>query len=414
MPITPNFDGEVVIEDGTGDRAFRRESSKARLSVAVSRLCASSLLLLAVAVAGDARAQLRGLRYCEVLALHMRGGALEVDVWNSLAAGDPCLPAAWDALDPVAIQQELGAVAIVLNGLRFWVLDFITSANLPGPLHTFGDIDMRLAATVSVPSGGIAMPYSGNSVNRDTQFLFRAGQEVYELIDPDGRNHIMQSYSQAVDDTLTEADLAQLGGRLALPDGWTFRVRVLDFDHVVEDQSGVATVIQDELENSYQYFGFLEHPPGRGLRVRGTQSGPKRLFLVARDAAIQAHAPCEVDGELVVESRGAGAPPRRFPLEPGRWRPINRNQPQRGCRYDHGPVVRHLRLRAGKLRVSAMADDLGVPLDVDPTPVRIRLRHGERNDCFTFGGEVTHRSGRHVTARNAPAVETCPSTPLAP
>jgi len=379
-----------------------------------SRLCASILAFLAIAAAGDAQAQLRGVRYCEVLAVHQRDGELVADVWASLTAGDPCLPEHWAALDPVAIQQDLGALAIVMNGLRFWTLDFIAGSALEPPqFHTFGDINMRLTATVEVPAGAATAPYTPNSVNRDTQFLFQAGQEVHELIDPEGRIYIMQSYSQAVDDTLGEADLPLLGSRLALPDDWTFRARVLDADHVVEDQSGVATVVQDELENSYQYFGFLEHPPGRRLKVRRTKSGSQRLLVLARDAGTEAHGPCEVDGDLVIESLGAAEPPRRFQLETEGWRP-SRGGSQSGCRYDGGTVVRRLRLRANKMRILAVADDLGVPLGDDPTPVRIKLRHGERNYCLTFGGAVTHRPDRGVEARDAPPLETCPSTPLVP
>ena len=173
-------------------------------------------------------------------------------------------------------------------------------------------------------------------------------------------------------------------------------------------------VIQDELQNTYQYFGFQEYPAGQRLAVWQTRAGPQRLVLVSRDAAIQPHAPCEVDGELVIESRGPSEPPRRFPLEPGGWRPLHPERPERGCRYDGGPVVQKVRLQTGRLHLTALADDLGVPLGDDPTPVRIRLRHGERNYCFTFGGEVTHRSGRRVVARDAPTAQACPSTPLAP
>ena len=56
----------------------------------------------------------------------------------------------------------------------------------------------------------------------------------------------------AVDDTLTEADLPELGSRLQLPPGWSFRARVVSEDYVVEDQDGVAIVLQDELANTYQ------------------------------------------------------------------------------------------------------------------------------------------------------------------
>ena len=42
-----------------------------------------------------------------------------------------------------------------------------------------------------------------------------------------------------------------LGERLALPDGWSYRTRILDAELVVDTTSTMATVIQDELENTY-------------------------------------------------------------------------------------------------------------------------------------------------------------------
>ncbi len=45
--------------------------------------------------------------------------------------------------------------------------------------------------------------------------------------------------------------LAGLGGRLALPEGWSFRTRVLDEELVVDTTATIATVLQDELENTY-------------------------------------------------------------------------------------------------------------------------------------------------------------------
>jgi hypothetical protein len=45
--------------------------------------------------------------------------------------------------------------------------------------------------------------------------------------------------------------LPTLGERLDLPDGWTFRSRVLDDELVVDTTATIATIIQDELENTY-------------------------------------------------------------------------------------------------------------------------------------------------------------------
>ncbi len=62
----------------------------------------------------------------------------------------------------------------------------------------------------------------------------------------------MQAYCLAVDPTLTTDDLAGLADRLDLPDGWSFSTRTLDAGLDMLSTDGVATVVQDELENTYQ------------------------------------------------------------------------------------------------------------------------------------------------------------------
>jgi hypothetical protein len=61
----------------------------------------------------------------------------------------------------------------------------------------------------------------------------------------------MQAYCTGVDATLDENSLADLGERLALPTGWRFQTRVLQEDLIVDTSQSVATVLQDELENTY-------------------------------------------------------------------------------------------------------------------------------------------------------------------
>ena len=67
-------------------------------------------------------------------------------------------------------------------------------------------------------------------VNRHTVFIFDAGEEVYELIDPTGQRWVMQTWSQVADPNLSRADLAKLADRLNLPDGWSYQPRVLTED----------------------------------------------------------------------------------------------------------------------------------------------------------------------------------------
>ena len=61
----------------------------------------------------------------------------------------------------------------------------------------------------------------------------------------------MQAYAQIIDPKLSYDDLAGLGSRLTLPSGWTYRSRILDQD-LVASASGEATIIQDDLQNTYQ------------------------------------------------------------------------------------------------------------------------------------------------------------------
>jgi hypothetical protein len=93
-------------------------------------------------------------------------------------------------------------------------------------------------------------PYTLNSVDR-TVFSFDAGRTVYELTGPDGTKYVMQSWSQQVEPTLSEADLSTLGDRLHLPAGWSYAARTLAAPLRVVTTSSTAKVVQDDLKNTY-------------------------------------------------------------------------------------------------------------------------------------------------------------------
>lgn len=196
---------------------------------------------------------LRGVRYCEVLLLRKGGDGFSAEVWNTMGMSD-CPEDQWRALDAEAIATERGAVAALLNGPRYWTLDSIdTDLRKGAPETSFGDIGMFQAATIDLgdelPS---QTPYTERSIARDTVFGFDEGKPVYELVADDGTTYVMQARSQIVDETLEEADLATLGERLELPAGWSYRQRTLDEPLDVASADGVAIVVQDELQNTYQ------------------------------------------------------------------------------------------------------------------------------------------------------------------
>jgi hypothetical protein len=110
---------------------------------------------------------------------------------------------------------------------------------------------MRRIATVELGDLPASVPYTERHVNRGAVFFFDAGKPVHELVAPDGTAYVMQAYCLGVDPTLTADALPTLGDRLALPEGWTYRTRVLDEELVVDTTTTTAVVLQDEFENSY-------------------------------------------------------------------------------------------------------------------------------------------------------------------
>lgn len=200
--------------------------------------------------AAPATPSTRGDRYCEVLIASLAGGSVDVEVWGTQGLNS-CPAEDWATVDADAIKTELSATAVILNGPRYWVIDGF-SGNIPDvPPRTFGTLEMHQLATISLAPGSLSsMPYAERTIMRDSEFEFRAGSEVYELVATDGSIYVMQSYAQIVDATLSEGDLPGLGTRLMLPSGWTYRARTLDADlHV--STPGQATVVQDELQNTY-------------------------------------------------------------------------------------------------------------------------------------------------------------------
>jgi hypothetical protein len=196
---------------------------------------------------------LRNVRYGEVLLLREEDGAFRAEVWNTLGMND-CPQAEWEALDATAIAAERGALLALLNGPRFWVLDSIRSnIRAHAPETTFGGLGMFRAAVIDFGTEPPVLgSYIDRSIVRDTVFGFAEGSEVYELVTPAGTRYVMQAYSQIIDKALSIEDLPGLGARIQPPGGWSYIVRRLTCDLAVLSTDGVATVIQDELQNTYQ------------------------------------------------------------------------------------------------------------------------------------------------------------------
>ena len=195
---------------------------------------------------------MRNVRYGEVLAVFARDNKLEAEVYGTQMIND-CPDELWKTLDPAVIASEMSALAVKLNGPRYWVLDGLGTkvAFVEPVMRDFNGLMMRRIATVDLGDKPATVPYEERYVNRGAVFFFDAGSVVHELLNAQGKAYVMQAYCVGVDPTLNLDNLGDLATRLDLPTGWLFRGRILDAELVVDTTDHPATVVQDEFENTY-------------------------------------------------------------------------------------------------------------------------------------------------------------------
>lgn len=177
--------------------------------------------------------------------------AAEATIWNTIRLSR-CPAAWWSGLDANALRASESASAVLLNGPRFWVIDRASSPSR-GPVRSFAGQRLRDVATIRFTKSSqlVQRPYVPRTVGRQNTWSWKQGRTVYELLAPGGVVYRMQSYSRIVDRALALSDLRRLGSRLRLPSGWRYRTRRLRraFDLTAR---GRATIVQDELQNTYQ------------------------------------------------------------------------------------------------------------------------------------------------------------------
>jgi hypothetical protein len=199
--------------------------------------------------------ELRDQRYGEVL---LGSGGLIVpsrlDVYNTIGL-NLCPEDLWSKLTVAGVKQETGARFVKLNGPRHWTIDnFVDSALASPTIRSFGGLEMRKAGVLKVSLGMLLFraPYTARTVQRKTTVQFRAGRPVFQLINPVGDVFFMQSFSLEKDPHQTLATLTTLGSKLRLPTGWTYRSVILRKDYLLKAIDDMATVVQDDLVNTYQ------------------------------------------------------------------------------------------------------------------------------------------------------------------
>lgn len=204
-------------------------------------------------IEGNSISGTRDARYCEIIPIMREGFHLKATVYNTLGLND-CPPAIWNAITEDAMKQRFDALTVLLNGPRHFLMDSITAqgATRTGAKIEAGGLELAERATIDLGLLDLLhRPYREQTIDRETVYRFKAGSPVFMLEDADGSRYAMQAYAQIVDKTLDYAALPSLGARLKLPSGWRYSSMVPDEDLVL-GAAGKATIVQDELENTYQ------------------------------------------------------------------------------------------------------------------------------------------------------------------
>jgi hypothetical protein len=194
----------------------------------------------------------RNQAYCEVFLVRKPTDPTQIDadVYNSTRLND-CPRDKFKALDPEALAKEHGVVRAIVNQRRYWMQDSYTFFKA-GSKVSFGGIEMDWVALLRVPPGlganAQAKPYQMAQIARDTEKRYLKGRPVFELISPDGTNWIMQS---AIDQPLRLDSFAGIANVMKLPEGWSFRYRILNRDLVMRS-NGSAQILQDDMMNVYE------------------------------------------------------------------------------------------------------------------------------------------------------------------
>lgn len=192
----------------------------------------------------------RPIPYNEVLLAYRSWLDFKIIIYNDL--NDVLSDEDFDSLDFEAIKKATGASRVIRNGHRYWVLDKIES-DRKKIIRQIGGHDFLVPGFVTVPILDVFFrgPYKTMVVERDTIYTYLANRKVYRLINPDGKVFTMQAASRSVDENQTIDQLDQLGSKLQLPDGWQFRVDVLEADLILAS-GGKTEILQDEFQNTYQ------------------------------------------------------------------------------------------------------------------------------------------------------------------
>lgn len=182
----------------------------------------------------------RGYQFCELVFLYGEKGC---DIYSTSPLARANLEW-WEKLDLQALASEFGAESVHKNGPQWWSMDEVgvmasETVDVAGVGMVFG---------AHLPPGTLKIPkYTVFNPAKFQNLVWKAGRPSYQLVDPDGHVYVLQGHKIPLE------ELAALGEKFReMPDGWKYRVVVLDNDLVMNlTPKEPIPSVQDEFDQIY-------------------------------------------------------------------------------------------------------------------------------------------------------------------
>jgi hypothetical protein len=161
-----------------------------------------------------------------------------------------------DKVDMDKVAKDMDALSYVLNGPRLWTIDHL-GVNA-GTKRDFQGLEAHWVMWFPIPDEireGKDLSYYIMPALRDTAMTIWKGSRVFILDDPEGNSFVMKSASLIKDPNQEFEDLKDLGSRLKLAEGWSFRTTILGEELVFKTKDGKSFIVQDDIGNTYDRVG---------------------------------------------------------------------------------------------------------------------------------------------------------------
>jgi hypothetical protein len=202
----------------------------------------------------------RGLAFGGAALIVGKGRNQRAHVFTATSVA-PLVPGSIEKIDPKTAAADLGpgVLMFVPNAGRNWTMDEIDVQ--VGETVEFQGVKMAWVGDMSGDEimAHFGAPYVVGKILRDTNWIYKAGQQVCLLRDPEGLTWVMQEYTKEVDKSLTMENVGEIGPKLKnLPAGWKFETKVLTEDLSLDTRRSNlwASIMRDELGNTYEGTGF--------------------------------------------------------------------------------------------------------------------------------------------------------------